>query len=256
MKRKSLWFFVSIFVCITLMAGAIFTSVQASPKGPGDDNSSLPGQDEPGARDSKKDPALKPTEKAIHRATEQADEDDLLGREKGDKKKSDRVNIRGEIISVDTAGIVIQPKLSDPVTFIWDETPIIKIPTLAGAATTTDLKAGMNVIVQGFKTETGLVAMKVLVVPGKPIKIHHVGTVTIYAAGTSITIENKKGETTTFVITAETKIIPEAEAASLAVGSVVTIIAPRDVTGGDLTAKAIVIHVPEPDEKEDVTPEP
>ena len=100
------------------------------------------------------------------------------------------------------------------------------------------LQTGMKVAVHSYKDSDGsLVAWAVLVIPGRPEITHRIGVVTAYTAGASITVKGWDGNSTTFALTAATGILPADQAASLAVGSYVTIIAPR----GSSTAIAIVI---------------
>jgi len=73
-----------------------------------------------------------------------------------------------------------------------------------------------------------------------------VGIVTEYTAGNSITIQDKDGIAYTFAITGEIKFLPAERAGSLAVGSRVTIIAPRDPANGGVTVNGIVIHPEKP----------
>ncbi|HLE89881.1 MAG TPA: DUF5666 domain-containing protein, partial [Anaerolineales bacterium] len=105
------------------------------------------------------------------------------------------------------------------------------------------IQPGMNAMVQAIRDQGGnLIARAVMVIPGKPSKIHRVGMVTEYTAGSSITIQDKDGNTYTFALTAETKLLPAERAGMLAVNSRVTIIAPRDPASGGVTVKGIVIH--------------
>jgi hypothetical protein len=85
-----------------------------------------------------------------------------------------------------------------------------------------------------------------MVIPGKPNKVHRVGIVTEYTEGSSITIQDKDGNTFTFAITSETKLLPAERAETLEVGSRVTIIAPRDPASGGVKVKGIVIHPAKP----------
>jgi hypothetical protein len=103
----------------------------------------------------------------------------------------------------------------------------------------------MKVMVQAFRDQGGnLITRAVMVIPGKPSKIHRVGMVTEYTVGHSITIQDKDGNTYTFALTHETKLLPAERAGALAVGARVTIIAPRDPASGGVTVKGIVIHPP------------
>jgi hypothetical protein len=83
--------------------------------------------------------------------------------------------------------------------------------------------------------------------PWAPVRfffVHRVGTVVSYTAGESITIQDRNGNQSTFLLTANTKYLPNKRAGSLGVGSYVTIIAPRDPKSSNtmLTAMGVVIH--------------
>ena len=140
--------------------------------------------------------------------------------------------------------------------FLIKEDTSIKIPSLGKDATPADIQVGAHALVQAIKEEDGsLTALRISVSPGKPAPKHHVGEVTAYEEGASITILAHDGNEYTFLITEETKILPEERAEELAVGRRVTIISPRDVTGGPFTAKGIVVH-PETDGDEEGTETP
>jgi hypothetical protein len=109
------------------------------------------------------------------------------------------------------------------------------------------LLVGMRATVMAFTDSSdALVARSVMVIPGQPVRAHRVGTVTAYSAGASITILATDGSSYTFALTAGTVILPAARAAQLAVGSRVTIIAPRDPSTLGGAATGIVIHPPKP----------
>lgn len=149
-------------------------------------------------------------------------------------------NYRGKIDSVDAASITLILKDDTTVTILLNEQTRIRIPSLKDA--TPVLKIGMNVMVQARRAQNdSLTAKAVVVIPGKPAKMHHVGIVTEYTSE-SIAIQDKDGLTFTFLINSETKILPVERMDLLAVGARVTIISPRDVTGGDTLAAGIVIH--------------
>jgi hypothetical protein len=108
----------------------------------------------------------------------------------------------------------------------------IRFPGFKGA-TGTDLLPGLKVMV--FATEDGLGgwnAKSVAVIPGKPTKEHHVGVVTEYTEGVSITILAHNGQSYTYLISPDTKILPKHRADELAVCRLVTVIFPRNKTGG------------------------
>jgi hypothetical protein len=177
-------------------------------------------------------PGAKATERAIEKATQ------------GIGNPQDKhVNIRGTIKAVNTSSLTLTLDDGSSLNIILTADTIIKIPTLGHSATAADLFAGMKVTVNATKDSAGaLTARLVVVIPGKPILTRRVGTVTAYKPGISITIQVQDGKLYTFLLTAKTKILPAARADKLAVGVRVTIIAPRDVAGGTLTAMGIIVH--------------
>lgn len=105
------------------------------------------------------------------------------------------------------------------------------------------LGVGMQVNVKANLMSDGTyVAVRIQVIPGKPVKAYHVGVVYAYTPGVSITIGTKKCEFSTYLLTGTTKYLPAERMDQLKVGSLVTVISPRNVTGGPLTAAGIVIH--------------
>ncbi len=103
------------------------------------------------------------------------------------------------------------------------------------------LLMGMRVVVMAFADQSNnLVARAVLVIPGQPVRVHRVGTVTAYTAGSSITIKATDGNTYTFTLTADTQILPSGS--QVTTGALVTIVAPRDPSSLVWTATAIVVH--------------
>jgi hypothetical protein len=165
--------------------------------------------------------------------------------------KPKKVNFSGEVLAVGDAGLTIKTKTGEEVSFLVNEDTSVKIPTLKGA-TLADIQVGVRVLVRAVVEEGGaFTALQISVSPGKPAPKHHVGEVTAYEAGVSITILAHDGNEYTFLITEETKILPASRADELAVGRRVTIISPRDVTGGPFIAKGIVVH-PETDDEEGI----
>jgi len=152
-------------------------------------------------------------------------------------------NYTGSISAVDASSLTLTMGDGSTVAFILNANTQIKIPTLHGSATFSDLTVGEHVTVRAYKdVNQSLVASMILLIPGKPEKIHRVGTVTAFQPGVSITIQDKDGNLFTFQLTSQTKILPPDLAGQLAVGVRVTIIAPRDVARGTLTADGIVVH--------------
>ena len=213
----------------------------------------------PGMVDARKTPEHTPAPQS----TRGADEDPRRGNHENDKKPEQanhnkhgkHLNFMGEIATVDATSLTITLKDGSSATFILAADTIIKIPKLGHSATSADLLPGMKVNVNTLQDEAGvLTARKVQVIPGKPTPVKRVGTVTDYQPLVSITILAKDGKTYTFLVTPKTKILPPGLADLLIVGARVTIIAPRDVSGGTLTAAGIVVHPADSDEKPSPSP--
>ena len=216
---KKIWILITILALVSMFIAT--TQVLASPA-----NLAAP----------KKTPNHTPGAQATIRAEEKATQG--VGNPQGK-----RLNYRGVIAEVNAASLTLTLDDGSSLTFNITADTSIKIPTLGRSATTADLVVGLKVTVQATQDDAGtLTAIKIHVVPGKPTLTHRVGTVTEYLPGTSITIEAQDGKPYIFLLTAETKILPEERADTLAVGARVTIIAPRDVTAVALTATGIVIH--------------
>lgn len=181
-----------------------------------------------------KTPGAKATDKAIERATEG----------KGGKgQHGKKQNYKGVVAEVGEASLTLTLADGSSATFAITEKTRISIPSLGKGATLADINVGAKATVQATAAEDDtLTALRINVTPGKPEKVHRVGTVTAYTAGESITVQAKDGQSSTFALTADTKILPADRADELAVGSRVTIISRRDVTGGVLTAQGIVVH--------------
>jgi hypothetical protein len=181
-----------------------------------------------------KTPGAKATDKAIERATQGKG-----GQGQHGKKK----NYKGVVAAVSAGSLTLTLADGSSATFTVNEATRIHIPTFGKSATLADIPTGVNAIVQAKAGEDGsLIALRINVKPGKPVKVHRVGVVTAYTEGVSITIQAKDGETSTFALTADTKILPKDRATELAVGVRVTIISRRNVTGSELTAQGIVVH--------------
>lgn len=197
---------------------------------------------------AKKTPGAQATAKALDQ------QNTVHGNSLNNNGKSEKtgksVNFKGEIVSVDATTLVISLKDDSLVTLLVTEDTIVKIPgkktdtsdTLAG------LLVGMKVTVKATvvpgvdELTTTITAQRITVIPGKPTKTSHVGTVSALVPGVSIEITTKKGEIFTYLLTENTKYLPAERELELAVGSVVTIISPRDVTGQPAVAAGVVIH--------------
>ena len=179
---------------------------------------------------AKNTPGAKATEKAAERATQG------LGKPKGQ-----RVTYRGIVSAVGGNSLTLDLSSGGSQTFQVTDATRIHIPTL-GSASLADVHDGVQAMVQVLKHDSSLTAVYITVVPGKPQPVHRVGIVTAYTPGVSITVLAKDGQSSTFLVTPETKILPAERASQLQIGSRVTIISRRDVTGGPLTAQGIVVH--------------
>lgn len=192
---------------------------------------------------AKKTPGAQATAKADEKATRQSEKGVPPGQQKTPNAKSKPQNFRGEISAASADSLTLTLADSSSATFALTADTRIKVPTLGSSASALSLLVGLKAQVRAKQDDLGTwVALTVQVIPGKPAIVHHVGTVTEYVPGVSITIMDNKGLTFTFAITEATKFLPAERIDQLMVGTRVTIIAPRDVTGGLLTAKGIVIH--------------
>ncbi len=157
------------------------------------------------------------------------------------ERRHRRAHYRGTVTAVDLASISLDTP-QGAMTFAINEETRIRIPTVPDASAT-DINIGSQASVLALQEEDeSFTALTIQVVPGKPVHIHHVGVVTDYVEGVSITIEAKDGDLITFLIGEDFKILPAERAQDLAVGRRVTIIARRDPSGGELTAQGVVIH--------------
>lgn len=172
-------------------------------------------------------PQETPGAKATEKATEH-----------GDRLKGKPEHFRGEVVSIDATTITLNVDGSNVIIELTSDTRI-RVP---GTHEDT-IQPGMDAFVLAHRNNDGhLVAQSVMAIPGRPTRGHFVGVVTAYAPGASISIQPKKGDLITFSIGTDIKILPEARTAELTVGSLVTIIAPRDVTNPVLAAVGIVVH--------------
>lgn len=76
-------------------------------------------------------------------------------------------------------------------------------------------------------------------IPAKPEKVSRQGTVTAYTANASINIQDKKGNSSSFIVNSDTKIILKKGVTGIALGDEVTIAAQRNPAETQFTAKSI-----------------
>lgn len=166
--------------------------------------------------------------------------DDRSGN-KGEKQGKVQ-NFKGTVTGKEASGLSLTLKDGSVVSLVVNEDTKIKIPTMKNV-TLEDINLESQVVVQSRADDTGaLVARKIQMIPGKPTKIHRVGVVTGYTAGSSITVMDKDGNSTQYTLDPDTKILPKKSADSLAVDVKVTIISRRNPAGGEPAAQGIVIH--------------
>ncbi len=109
------------------------------------------------------------------------------------------------------------------------------------------IRPGDTVMAQTVRdSEQNFVALTILVLPGKPTRSHHIGVVTEYKPGVSVTIQDTAGFTRAFTLNAATQIMPSERAPLLAAGMSVTVIAQRDPTSGAIVAIGIVVQTAAP----------
>lgn len=175
-----------------------------------------------------------------------------------DKDRDKKENYLGTIKAVESATLIVQVDEGEDKVFSITEDTRVKIPSLKDALPV-NLPVGGHVFVQCLKlSDDSLLALSINLIPGKPQPVHRVGVVTEYLPEKSISIEDTRdGTVYKFIITEQTKLLPDDRTFQISVGSSVTIISPRDTTGGPLTADGIVVH---PDihttETQTVTPTP
>ena len=178
-----------------------------------------------------KTPGAKATEQADKHATQQA------GHHKGP-----RVTYRGVVSAVGSDSLTLTLDGGGSQTFLVTDATRIHVPTMGGSTSLASVNVGVQALVQVLKDDATHTALFINVIPGKPQPVHRVGVVTAYTPGVSITVMDKDGQSSTFLLTPDTKILPPGRASQLGVGSRVTIISRRDPTGGPLTAQGIVVH--------------
>lgn len=186
-------------------------------------------------------PGAKATQQAIERATEGPDDD--ADDAPGAAGHGKRTHFTGILAAIGADSLALTLADNTSRTFAVTGDTKVKIPRLGANATLGALAVGTRVMVHAAQAENGAwTALSIQPKPSKPEKPHHVGVVTAYTAGSGITIQDKYGQKHTYVLTAETKILPRERAGELRIGSRVTIISPRAFTGGAPTAQGVVIH--------------
>lgn len=238
MKKMTIW--ITLLVLSALAFTALQTSASASQKGP---------QKTPGAKatekyeqrasqeaaEAQKTPGAKATEKAEQRA--------IQGKGNPEDKGGKKQNLKGTVTAVGEGSLSLELGDGSTVSVALDENTRVKAPSLGKEASAADILVGARAMVQAVQGEDEtLTARRVLVIPGKPATRHHVGVVTAYSPGASLTITAQDGQSYTYALSEGTKILPQKRAGELAVGSRVTVIFGRNVTGGEPLVRGVVVH--------------
>ena len=158
-----------------------------------------------------------------------------------------KVHYDGVLTAVDAASVTVATTLSGTITIDVNTTTCVRMPPSKGAALS-DLAVGMRVGVQTV-AGTGANPLAVRIHVHKPRKATHVGTVTAYTPGVSLSLlPEAGGSELTFALTAGTEIKPWHRADELAVGSEVTVQVLRDFAGPNPPVLRINVHGPDDDE--------
>lgn len=178
-------------------------------------------------------------------ATAQAGKPDKPEKPAKPEKAGKRVNLKGKLVALDAGAVTLTLRDGSQMTVALTADTQIKIPGQKDASLGT-IEPGSQVMVQAIRAKDGsLTARRVLVIPAKPLRKHHVGVVSDYQPGASLTIETRTGEVQTFQLDENFKILPAERAEQLAVGARVTVISRRIPGSNTFTAQGVVIHPPQ-----------
>ncbi|MDO8749576.1 MAG: DUF5666 domain-containing protein [Dehalococcoidia bacterium] len=149
-----------------------------------------------------------------------------------------------------STSFVLTPKKGGDVTINVNAQTKYKVPGLKDASLS-NFKAGDKVSVLTVEMNSGLMALDVHLIPGKPVHVQRVGTIVAYTAATdtpitagSITIKDKKGASSTFVVTSGTKIKFKHGATAVTPGYKATVVARRNPATDQYTAAEILVFGP------------
>jgi len=108
-------------------------------------------------------------------------------------------------------------------------------------ATLDSFKAGDKITVLAVEADSGNLALHVKLIPGRPIFVQRVGTITGLEPSNSITLQDKKGELSVFTINSDTKILFKKGGTELKIGERATVIARRVPGTEQFLAKDILV---------------
>ncbi len=152
----------------------------------------------------------------------------------------------GTLKSKTATSIVLTTKKQGDVTVNVNSETKYKVPGVKDA-TLDNIKVGDRITVLAVEAKAGNLALHINLIPGKPVRMNRVGVVdkcdpaTCASPLTSITLKDKKGNTSTFVVNADTKIMLKRGATALAVGAQAAVVARRDPGTGQFTARQILV---------------
>lgn len=149
----------------------------------------------------------------------------------------------GVITSIAATNIVMTDKQKGDVTLSVNAQTKFNVPGLK-TITLANFKVGDRVAVLAIEADGGNLALHINLIPGKPIAVHRVGEISAYTAGSTITLKDKKGELSTFAITGDTQINLKRGATEIKVGDQATVLARRDPSSTEYTAKEILVYAP------------
>ncbi len=148
---------------------------------------------------------------------------------------------RGTIGAVSASSLDLT--LSDASHLTIGLTPDVKILTPGSAAIGGSLALGMQASVLAFSDQNNaLVVQMIAIIPPEPVRAHRVGKVTAYTPGARITIQASDGTVYNLSLDGNTRILTADQTQSLAVGSLVTVVAPRVPSSQSWTAIGIVLQ--------------
>ena len=153
----------------------------------------------------------------------------------------ERQSFEGIIKSIASPIIVVTTKKGDE-TFQVGSATVYKVPGVTNA-TLSNFAVGNKVSVSTAAVTVNNVsqqmAQRMTLIPARPVKTSRIGTVTAYTSGSSITIQDKKGNNYTFIITGDTKLNLNKGVSGITIGDRVKINAQRDPSVTQFTAKTI-----------------
>ncbi|MCX6003017.1 MAG: hypothetical protein NTX46_01020 [Chloroflexi bacterium] len=152
-----------------------------------------------------------------------------------------RHSFEGTIKSLTGTSLVVTTNKGDE-TFQVGSATQYKVPGVKNA-TLSNFAVGNKVSVSTAEVTVGStvveMAQRLTLIPAKPIKTSRTGTVTAYTANTSITIQDKKGNSYTFIVNSNTKISLKKGVTGITVGDQVNISAQRLPSESQFTARII-----------------